>query len=109
VDRKEKAARLQRLLEERAELGLQLQVSLALESAFPDIFRKGGVKTAIMGPDSNSLHVRITEKDGTEIRKELHEMPEAWLRQHKVLIRKKLRQSRDRKSWLKAAKKLELA
>jgi hypothetical protein len=36
-------------------------------------------------------------------------MPEAWLRQHEALIRKKLRQPRDRKSWLKAAKKLELA
>jgi len=62
-----------------------------------------------MGPDSSNPHVRIVKGDGTEIRKELHEMPEAWLRQHETLVREKLRKSRDRKSWLKAAKKLELA
>ena len=107
--REEKAARLQKLLEERAELGLQLQVSLALEKAFPDIFDRGGVKIAVMGPDSNDPHVRITKADDTWVRKELHEMPEPWLRQHLDLIKRQSRTSRNRQLWRKVAKRMELA
>jgi siroheme synthase (precorrin-2 oxidase/ferrochelatase) len=106
----EVAKRLEEHCKERAELVNQLRVSMALEEAFPDIFEKGGVKIAVMGPDSTDPHVRITFGDESHIRKELDEMPLAWLEANSKFIEEQARTSRyNQQFWRKAADRLKLA
>jgi hypothetical protein len=106
--KEQKAAELARLLEERAELGRKLEVSLALEAAFPDIFKNGSVSISMPGSASSRPLARIEGKDGPKDIP-LEEMPEAYLRSHADFIRGRARGVRSHPAWKKAEKRINSA